>query len=75
MSLIVGESISSLIKMGFLARAVTYSHHVGLTSLKIGRNGDYTVSSSERLYNQGSMQDKLLSAYQEVSLGKKNPYF
>lgn len=73
--LIVGESISSLIKMGFLARAVTYSHHVGLTSLKIGRNGDYTVSSSERLYNQGSMQDKLLSAYQEVSLGKKTLIF
>lgn len=73
--LIVGESIASLIEMGFLARAVTYSHHVGLTSLKVGRNGDYTVSSSERLYNQHTMQDKLLSAYQEKSIGKKTLIF
>ncbi len=73
--LIVGESIASLIEMGFLARAITYSHHVGLTTLKVGRNGDYTVSSSERLYNQHTMQDKLLSAYQERSLGKKTLIF
>ncbi len=73
--LIVGESIASLIEMGFLAKAVTYSHHVGLTSLRVGRNGDYTVSSSERLYNQHSMQDKLLSAYQETSAGKKTLIF
>lgn len=73
--LIVGESISSLIEMGFLARATTYSYHVGLTSLKIGINGDYTVSSSERLYNNHMMQDKLLSAYKERSLGKKTLIF
>ncbi len=73
--LIVGESIASLIDMGFLAKATTYSYHVGLTSLKVGMNGDYTVSSSERLYNQHSMQDKLLSAYQEVSKGKKTLIF
>jgi superfamily II DNA or RNA helicase len=73
--LIVGESISSLIDKGFLARATTYSPHVSLTSLKIGRNGDYTVSSSERLYNQHTMQDKLLSAYQEISSGKKTLIF
>ena len=73
--LIVGESIESLIGMGFLSRALTYSHHVGLSSLKVGINGDYTVSSSERLYNQHSMQDKLLSAYQERSLGKKTLIF
>lgn len=73
--LIVGESISSLIEMGFLAKANTYSYHVGLTSLKVGINGDYTVSSSERLYNNHVMQDKLLGAYQEHSLGKKTLIF
>ncbi|MEO8146903.1 MAG: DEAD/DEAH box helicase family protein [Bacteroidia bacterium] len=73
--LIIGESISSLIEMGFLARAVTYSYHVGLTSLKVGMNGDYTVSSSERLYNNYAMQDKLLGAYKEQSLGKKTLIF
>lgn len=73
--LIVGESISSLINMGFLARATTYSYHVGLTSLKIGVNGDYTVSSSERLYNTHVMQDKLLAAYKDQSLGKKTLIF
>jgi superfamily II DNA or RNA helicase len=73
--LIVGESISSLIKMGFLARAVTWHYHVGLTSLKVGRTGDYTVSSSERLYNNHAMQDKLLSAYKEKSIGKKTLIF
>ncbi len=73
--LIVGESISSLIKMGFLAKATTYHYQVGLTSLKVGRNGDYTVSSSERLYNNHAMQDKLLSAYKEKSIGKKTLIF
>ena len=73
--LIVGESISSLIEMGFLARATTYHYHVGLTSLKVGRSGDYTVSSSERLYNNNAMQDKLLSAYREKCVGKKTLIF
>jgi superfamily II DNA or RNA helicase len=73
--LIVGESISSLVKMGFLAKGVTWHYHVGLTSLKVGRTGDYTVSSSERLYNNHAMQDKLLSAYREKSLGKKTLIF
>ena len=73
--LIVGESISSLIEMKFLSRAITYSYHVGLTSLKVGINGDYTVSSSERLYNNHAMLDKLLMAYQEQSLGKKTLIF
>jgi superfamily II DNA or RNA helicase len=73
--LIVGESISKLIDSGFLARATTYHYHVGLTSLKVGRNGDYTVSSSERLYNNHAMQDKLLSAYKEKCIGKKTLIF
>jgi superfamily II DNA or RNA helicase len=73
--LIVGESISSLVEKGFLAKATTYHYHVGLTSLKVGRNGDYTVSSSERIYNNYAMQDKLLSAYREKCLGKKTLIF
>ncbi|MFM7813230.1 MAG: DEAD/DEAH box helicase, partial [Flavobacteriales bacterium] len=48
--LIVGESISSLIGKGFLSRATTYSYDVSLHALKVGINGDYTVSSSEKLY-------------------------
>ncbi len=73
--LIVGESIDSLIKLGFLAKATTYHYHVGLTSLKVGRSGDYTVSSSERIYNNYAMQDKLLGAYREKSFGKKTLIF
>jgi type I site-specific restriction endonuclease len=61
--------------MGVLAKATTYSYHVGLTSLKVGINGDYTVSSSERLYNNSAMQDKLLNAYREQGLGKKTLIF
>jgi hypothetical protein len=53
-----------------LAKAITYSYDVGLTSLKVGINGDYTVkSSSDDLYT--NMQEKLLHAYTEKSLGKK----
>ena len=73
--LIIGESISSLIDSGFLSQVVTYHYHVGLTSLKVGITGDYTVSSSERLYNNHAMQDKLLSAYKEKSIGKKTLIF
>jgi len=73
--LIVGESISSLIEKGYLARATTYHYQVGLTSLKVGMSGDYTVSSSERLYTNHAMQDKLLGAYKEKSLGKKTLIF
>jgi superfamily II DNA or RNA helicase len=73
--LIVGESIAALVKKGFLAKATTWHYHVGLTSLKVGMNGDYTVSSSERLYNNQAMQHKLLSAYRERSAGKKTLIF
>ena len=48
--LIVGDDISTLIKNGFLADADVYHYDVGLTTLKIGINGDYTVKSSEALY-------------------------
>jgi type I site-specific restriction endonuclease len=73
--LVVGESIESLIKKGFLSRALTYSYNVRLDSLKIGINGDYTVKSSEQLYGNHLMQEKLLRAYEEKSLGKKTLIF
>lgn len=73
--LIVGDSIASLIEKGFLSKATTYSYDVNLGSLKVGIDGDYTVSSSERLYTETLMQDKLLEAYKEHSLGKKTLIF
>jgi len=73
--LIVGDTISSLIEQGFLAKAVTYSYDVGLTSLKVGINGDYTVKSSDDLYSNMVMQEKLLHAYAERSQGKKTLIF
>jgi superfamily II DNA or RNA helicase len=73
--LIVGDTIESLINKGFLARAITYSYDVGLTSLKVGINGDYTVKSSDDLYTNMAMQEKLLHAYTEKSLGKKTLIF
>ncbi|MFT6678270.1 MAG: superfamily II DNA or RNA helicase [Granulosicoccus sp.] len=73
--LIVGESISTLIEQEFLARAETYGYNVSLKSLKIGINGDYTVGSSEKLYSDYPMQEKLLYAYEENCKGKKTLIF
>ena len=73
--LIVGHSIAELIEKGFLSRAVTYSYDVHLGSLKVGIDGDYTVSSSDRLYSTYVMQEKLLESYKEKSLGKKTLIF
>lgn len=73
--LIVGDDISTLIANGFLSKAETISYDVGLTSLKVGINGDYTVKSSEALYTNSFMQTKLLSAYEETSKNKKTLIF
>jgi superfamily II DNA or RNA helicase len=73
--LIVGEPIQELIDQGFLAKAVMYGYDVELTSLKLGINGDYTVSSSDELYSRGAMQDLLLQAYESRSKGKKTLIF
>mgnify|MGYP006168330183 CR=1 FL=1 len=73
--LIVGNSIGSLIDKGYLAKATTYSYDVGLTSLKIGINGDYTVKSSDELYTNLAMQEKLIHAYTAHSMGKKTLIF
>lgn len=73
--LIVGESISSLVDKKYLAKAHTYNYDVNLRALKVGINGDYTVSSSERLYGNYLMQEKLLYAYEEKAKGTKTLIF
>lgn len=73
--LIVGESIETLIGMGYLAKGTTYNYDVNLKSLKVGINGDYTVSSSEKLYSNFLMQEKLLYAYEEKAKGTKTLIF
>ncbi len=73
--LLVGESISNLIEDGYLANAETYSYDVNLHGLKIGSNGDFTVSSSDVLYSNYYMQEKLIFAYEEVALGSKTLIF
>jgi len=73
--LIVGESIKSLIEKGYLSNADTYTYDVNLHGLKIGVNGDFTVSSSDKLYSNYFMQEKLLFAYEEIAIGKKTLIF
>lgn len=73
--LLVGEPIQSLIDKGYLARARMYGYDVELTSLKLGINGDYTVSSSDELYSRGIMQDMLLQAYEQRAKGTKTLIF
>jgi len=73
--LLVGESISNLIENGYLANAETYSYDVNLHGLKIGTNGDFTVGSSDVLYSNYFMQEKLIFAYEEIALGHKTLIF
>ncbi|NNE29618.1 MAG: DEAD/DEAH box helicase family protein, partial [Saprospiraceae bacterium] len=73
--LISGSTIKYLVDRRFLAKANTYSYDVGLSTLKIGINGDYTVKSSEELYTNSVMQGKLLYAYEQRSKGKKTLIF
>lgn len=73
--LIVGPQIGDLIKNSFLAQANISVYNVGLGSLKIGMNGDYTVSSSDRLYADFNMRSLLLRAYKEKALGSKTLIF
>lgn len=73
--LIVGESIADLIKNKYLCQATTYSYNVNLKTLTVGISGDYTVSSSERVYGQRHMLDILLRAYEEKCVGKKTLIF
>ncbi len=73
--LLVGESIKSLIEMGYLSDAESYTYDVNLHGLKIGSNGDFTVSSSDVVYGNYFMQEKLLFAYEEVAIGSKTLIF
>ncbi|MES2799576.1 MAG: DEAD/DEAH box helicase family protein [Bacteroidota bacterium] len=73
--LIVGESISSLIENGYLSDADTYTYDVNLHGLKIGSNGDFTVNSSDVVYGNLFMQEKLLFAFEEVAVGDKTLIF
>jgi superfamily II DNA or RNA helicase len=73
--LFVGETIQHLIESDYLASANLYSYNVGLTSLEVGANGDYTVKSSEDLYTNTDMLSKLVSAYEETAKGKKTLIF
>nr|WP_262914158.1 DEAD/DEAH box helicase family protein [Portibacter lacus] len=73
--LIVGPQINDLISQQFLASAKISVYNVGLGSLKIGMNGDYTVSSSDRLYADFNMRSLLLRAYKEKALGSKTLIF
>ncbi|WP_339652260.1 DEAD/DEAH box helicase [uncultured Maribacter sp.] len=73
--LIVGESIESLIQKKFLAKANMYNYDVSLQTLKLGINGDYTVKSSDELYGNYSMLNKLVAAYNEIAKGTKTLIF
>jgi len=73
--LITGYGIPNLIEKGFLAKATTYSYEVGLGSLKVGINGDYTVKSSQELYTNEEMRSKLLYAYEQRAKNKKTLIF
>ena len=69
--LIIGDSIKELIEKGYLSDASTYTYDVHLGGLKVGIDGDYTVSSLDRIYMHFDMHEKLLRAYQEKAKGKK----
>ncbi len=73
--LLVGESIMSLIEGGYLSSAETFTYDVNLHGLKIGSNGDFTVNSSDSVYGNYFMQEKLLFAYEEVAIGSKTLIF
>jgi len=73
--LIVGESIESLIQKKFLAKANMYNYDVSLQTLKLGISGDYTVKSSDELYGNHSMLNKLVAAYSEIAKGTKTLIF
>jgi superfamily II DNA or RNA helicase len=64
-----------LIEKSYLANAETFSYDVNLHGLKIGSNGDFTISSSDVLYSNYFMQEKLIFAYEEVALGTKTLIF
>lgn len=73
--LVMGKSIKELIDNQFLATPETFVYDVGLSSLRIGINGDYTIKSSDQLYMSDLMQNKLVTAYENHCLNKKTLIF
>jgi len=73
--LIIGDSIKELISKGYLSDATTFTYDVHLGGLKVGIDGDYTVSSLDRIYMHFDMHEKLLNAYNEKAKGKKTLIF
>ncbi len=73
--LIIGENISGLIEKGFLASPESHVYEVELNTLKTGKQGDYTVTSSNELYGSPAMLELLVSAYREKAEGKKTLIF
>ena len=73
--LIVGESISSLIEQGFLAKPVTWRYDVELNSLQTGSHGDFTINTSDELYSSPAMLQLLLQAYEAHARNKKTLIF
>ncbi len=73
--LLVGHSIKALIEARYLADAETFTYDVNLHGLKIGSNGDFTISSSDKVYSNYFMQEKLLFAYEELAVAKKTLIF
>ncbi|WP_158796043.1 DEAD/DEAH box helicase [Pedobacter sp. L105] len=73
--LVVGESITSLIEQGYLAKPTTWRYDVELNTLKTGLNGDFTVSTSDELYSSPAMLDLLVHAYEAHTKNKKTLIF
>lgn len=73
--LVVGESITSLIEQGFLAKPFTWRYEVELNTLKTGLQGDFTVSTSDELYSSPAMLDLLVHAYEAHAKNKKTLIF
>jgi superfamily II DNA or RNA helicase len=73
--LVVGESITNLIKHGYLAKPVLWRYDVELNSLKTGIYGDFTISTSDELYSSPAMLELLLHAYESHSKHKKTLIF
>jgi superfamily II DNA/RNA helicase len=69
------EASRQCISRIYLSDAETFTYDVNLHGLKIGSNGDFTVSSSEMVYGNFFMQEKLLFAYEEVAVGNKTLIF
>lgn len=73
--LIIGETITSLIDQGFLAKPTTWRYDVELNTLKTGIHGDFTVSTSDELYATPAMLTLLREAYEAHSKNKKTLIF